>query len=97
LPVQIINPRLVRKFVHSTGKLANTDKIDAGALAHFAQLLQPPLRFWPEAHQQEFSALTRRRQLVEMLVMEETGHGLAPKVLKSLQVHLHALQEQLNE
>jgi transposase len=100
LPAQIINPRQVREFARSTGKLAKTDKIDANVLAHFAQLLQPPLRPWPEAQQQELSALmTRRRQLVEMVVMEKNRLGTAwsPKVRKSLQVHLQALQEQLKE
>ncbi len=100
LPAQIINPRQVREFARSTGKLAKTDKIDASVLAHFAQLLQPPLRPWPEAQQQELAALmTRRRQLVEMLVMEKNRLGTAwsPKVRKSLQVHLQLLQEQLRE
>lgn len=100
LPAQIINPRQVREFARSTGKLAKTDKIDASVLAHFAQLLQPPLRPWPEAQQQELSALmTRRRQLVEMVIMEKNRLGTAwsPKVRKSLQVHLQALQEQLKE
>jgi transposase len=100
LPAQIINPRQVREFARSTGKLAKTDKIDASVLANFAQLLQPPLRPWPEAQQQELAALmTRRRQLVEMVVMEKNRLGTAwsPKVRKSLQVHLQALQEQLNE
>ena len=100
LPPQIINPRQVREFAPSTGKLAKTDKIDAAVLAHFAQLLQPPLRPWPEAEQQELAALmTRRRQLVEMIVMEKNRLGTAwsAKVRKSLQVHLHLLQEQLQE
>lgn len=100
LPAQIINPRQVREFARSTGKLAKTDKIDASVLAHFAQLLQPPLRPWPETQQQELAALmTRRRQLVEMVVMEKNRLGTAwsPKVRKSLQVHLHSLQEQLKD
>ena len=78
LPAQIINPRQVREFARSTGQLAKTDKIDAEVLAHFAQLLQPPLRTWPEAQQQELAALmTRRRQLVEMVVMEKNRLGTA--------------------
>jgi len=100
LPAQIINPRQVRRFANSTGRLAKTDKIDAGVLAHFAEVLKPPLRPWPEAQQQELAALmTRRRQLVEMVVMEKNRLSTAwsPKVRKSLQVHLHSLQEQLKE
>jgi transposase len=100
LPAQIINPRQVRRFADSTGRLAKTDKIDAGVLAHFAEVLKPPLRPWPQAQQQELAALmTRRRQLVEMVVMEKNRLGTAwsPKVRKSLQVHLHSLQEQLKD
>lgn len=100
LPAQIINPRQVREFARSTGKLAKTDKIDAAVLAHFAPLLQPPLRPWPEAQQQELAALmTRRRQLVEMLVMEKNRLATAwsSKVWKSLQVHLQYLTTQLQE
>lgn len=100
LPAQIINPRQVREFARSTGKLAKTDRIDAAVLAYFAQLLKPPLRPWPEAQQQELAALmTRRRQLVEMVVMEKNRLGTAwsPKVRKSLQVHLLSLQQQLQE
>jgi transposase len=100
LSAQIINPRQVREFARSTGKLAKTDKIDAAVLAHFAQLLQPPLRPWPEAQQQELAALmTRRRQLVEMLVMEKNRLTTArsPQVQKSLQLHLQYLTTQLQE
>lgn len=68
LPTQIINSRQVREFGRSTGQPAKTDKIDAAALAQFAQLLRPPLRSWPEAQQQDLVALmTRCRQLVEMV------------------------------
>ena len=100
LPAQIINPRQVREFARSTGKLAKTDKIDAGVLAYFAQLLQPPLRPWPEALQQELAALmTRRRQLVEMLVMEKNRLSTArsAKVRNSLQLHLQYLTSELQE
>jgi len=100
LPAQIINPRQVREFARSTGKLAKTDKIDAAVLAHFAQLLRPPLRPWPEALQQELAALmTRRRQLVEMLVMEKNRLSTARslKVRNSLQLHLQYLTSELQE
>lgn len=89
----------MQEFARSIGRLAKTDKIDASVLAQFAQLLQPPLRPCPEAQQQELAVLmTRRRQLVEMVVMEKNrlGTAWAPKVRRSLQVHL-VLQEQLKE
>ncbi len=100
LPAQIINPRQVRDFARSTGRLAKTDKIDAAVLAYFAQLLKPPLRPWPEELQQELAALmSRRRQLVEMLVMEKNrlGTSRSAKVRQSLQLHLQHLTAQLKE
>ena len=36
LPVAVVNPRQVRDFARATGRLAKTDRIDAGLLARFA-------------------------------------------------------------
>jgi transposase len=100
LPAHIINPRQVREFARSTGKLAKTDKIDAAVLAHFAEALKPDLRPWPDEQQQELAALmSRRRQLVEMLVMEKNRLAMtfSPRVRRSLQTNLQSLKEQLQE
>ena len=35
LPVAVVNPRQVRDFAKSTGRLAKTDRLDAQVLAHF--------------------------------------------------------------
>jgi transposase len=100
LPAHIINPRQVRDFARSSGKLAKTDKIDAAVLAHFAEALKPALRPWPDEQQQELAALmSRRRQLVEMLVMEKNRLSMtfSPRVRRSLQTNLQSLKEQLKE
>jgi transposase len=100
LPAHIINPRQVRDFARSCGRLAKTDKIDAAVLAHFAEALQPALRPWPDEQQQELAALmSRRRQLVEMLVMEKNRLSMtfSPRVRRSLQTNLQSLKEQLQE
>jgi transposase len=47
LPVVIINPKILRHFAKSTGKLAKTDKLDAQVLAHYALAIQPPVRSPP--------------------------------------------------
>ena len=47
LPVAVVNPRQVRDFARATGQLAKTDRLDAQAIARFAQSVQPtprPLR-----------------------------------------------------
>jgi transposase len=41
LPVVVTNPRKVRAFARSTGRLAKTDKLDAKLLAHFAAAIRP--------------------------------------------------------
>ncbi len=44
LPVVAVNPRQVRDFARSTGRLAKTNKLDAQVLAHFAVVVRPQLR-----------------------------------------------------
>ena len=39
--VSVVNPRQVRDFARSAGRLAKTDVIDAATLAHFAEVFQP--------------------------------------------------------
>lgn len=71
LPVVVVNPRMVRAFAKSLGLLAKTDQIDAHVLAKFGDLIQPPLRLLPDAQTQELAdQLSRRRQLLDMLVAE---------------------------
>ena len=41
LPVVIINPRRVREFAKSIGRLAKTDQLDARVLALYGERLQP--------------------------------------------------------
>lgn len=64
LPVAVVNPRQARDFARATGRLAKTDRIDAGVLAHFAQAVRPKPRSLPEEEAQVFGAiLARRRQI----------------------------------
>lgn len=90
LPVVVANPRQVRDFAKATGKLAKTDRLDARVLAHFGQALKPVPRPLPdEATQDLADQLARRRQLVQMLVMEkmrlkQTASKAVRKDIKSL-------------
>jgi transposase len=71
LAVAAVNPRQARDFAKATGRLAKTDAIDAQALAHFAEAVRPEPRPLPGPDQRALDALLgRRRQLVEMRVME---------------------------
>ena len=42
LPVAILNPRAVRNFAQSMGRLEKTDAIDAGMIAWYAAVRTPP-------------------------------------------------------
>lgn len=90
MPTAVMNPRQVRDFAKSTGRLAKTDRLDAAMIARFAAVMQPPPRALPDATAQELTALfDRRRQLVDMLVAEGNRLKVAkPAVQPSLKKHL---------
>ncbi|MDH5640234.1 MAG: IS110 family transposase [Nitrospira sp.] len=99
LPVVVVNPRQVRDFAKATGKLAKTDALDAQTLARFAEVIQPALRPLPDEHTQTLAALvTRRRQLVEMLIAEKNRLRQAPKPIRpNLQAHIAWLEQALQQ
>jgi transposase len=96
LPVAVVNPRQVRDFARSTGKLAKTDALDAVTIALFGERVQPTPRALPDAEAQALGALlTRRRQLIDMLVAEK--HRLSrslPAVRPGIQEHIDWLEAQ---
>ena len=90
LPVVVVNPRQVRDFAKSMGRLAKTDRLDAGILALFGERVRPEIRPFKEAETQALEALLqRRRQLVEMLTMERQRLVQAQaRVRKDVKAHL---------
>lgn len=99
LPVVIVNPRQVRDFAKASGRLAKTDQLDAHVLAHFGAALQPTPRPLPAAAHQALSALlTRRRQVLDMLVAERNRLSTtqAP-VTERLERHVAWLQNELDD
>jgi transposase len=99
MPVVVANPRQIRDFARPTGQLAKTDRIDAGILALFADRVRPTPRPLPDAVAQLLDALlTRRRQLLEMLVAEKNRLGFAPRALhRGIQQHIRWLERQLDD
>jgi len=100
LPVVVINPRQARDFAKATGQLAKTDRIDAGILAQFAAVVQPPIRaLADDATRQLETLLHRRDQLIEMLTAEQQrlaqARASAPAVRHSLRQHIAFLAKQL--
>jgi transposase len=98
VPVAVVNPRQVRDFAKATGKLAKTDAIDAGVLAHFAAAVRPEPRPFPDELTLELQALvTRRRQLIDMRTAEinrlETCH--VQQVRRNIQKMINLLTKQI--
>lgn len=101
LPVVVVNPRQVRDFARSTGQLAKTDQLDAHILADFAARIQPELRPLPGEEQEELrDFLTRREQLIQMLVAEKnrllqaTGRRLQHR-RKEIKKHIDFLEREM--
>ncbi len=72
LPCSVVNPRQVRQYARSKGRLAKTDKIDAFVLADYGKSCNPRLTVLKSDKRIELEKLLRRRtQVVEMLIMEK--------------------------
>jgi transposase len=100
LPVALVNPRQARDFARATGKLAKTDRLDAQAVARFAQAVKPPARPLPDDQAQALQeTLARRRQLLQMRTAESNrlAQARAPKVRASLERVLESLSRELGD
>lgn len=75
-PVAVVNPGRIREFARASGKMAKTDAIDAGVIAHYAEAMEPRPRTPPTEAQREAAALMdRRRELVGMVATEKNRLG----------------------
>jgi transposase len=99
LPVAVANPRQVRAFARAMGRLAKTDRLDAAAIARFAEAVRPPVRPLPDEATRHLGALVaRRRQLLEMLTAERNRRqAAAPALHGRIDAHLRWLEEALAE
>lgn len=99
LLVALVNPGRVREFAKSLGLLAKTDKLDAHLLARFGEAAKLTPTVLPDEEVQKLSALmARRRQLLEMLVMEK-NHLLSTRlnVRRGIQEHITWLQREIDQ
>ena len=100
LPLAVVNPRQIRDFARATGRLAKTDRLDAAAIAHFAEAIRPPARPIADAEAQALGELVaRRRQVIEMIVAEGNRRRRAnqSRVIRAIDRHLVLLQSELSE
>lgn len=99
IPTVVMNPRQIRDFARSTGKLAKTDAIDAHNIALFGFTLRPEVRALPDPEATHLKALLgRRKQLVDMKAAESLRLRRALGVLlPSLNKHIQHLSQELKE
>ncbi len=98
LPVAVVNPRQVRDFAKATGRLAKTDRIDASILAHFAEAVRPQIRpIADEAQRGLADIVSRRRQIIEMLVREKNRlGGSSGPIATDIRAHIRWLEKRLS-
>jgi transposase len=94
-----VNPRQVRDFAKAIGRLEKTDRVDAEVLARFASAVRPKVRpRVPEELDEVLQWLTRRRQLVEMMVTEKNrAEHATGGVLADIREHIDWLKKRVRE
>jgi transposase len=106
LPVVVVNPAQVRHFALAVGKRAKTDPIDAGMIAQFVAATNPEIRPLPDEETRALADLvTRRRQIIQMIIAEKQREKRAPKrtrksivrLLKALEKELASLDQDIDD
>lgn len=106
LPFALVHPKRVRDFARSIGLLAKTDKLDARLLSRFGSTIKPPVSRLPGVAEQNLNAfMLRRRQLLDILVMEKnhlfsTRLSMRPDVEKHiiwLEAEIADLDQQIDD
>lgn len=99
IAVIVINPRQVRDFAKATGRLAKTDKLDAHIIACFGAAVKPEPRALKDHQTLALSALiSRRQQLMEMLIAEQNRLRTATKLVQAqLTVHIDWLKKSIKD
>ena len=99
VPVAVVNPRQVRDFARSQGKLAKTDRLDAAVIAQFGDVSGTVAQPLVPAAARELEALVaRRRQVVQMRVAEQQRRQRAlPVVRRRIDRVLAVLERELED
>lgn len=99
LSIAIVNARQIRDYARAMGKLAKTDNLDALVMAEFASAIKPQARPLRDEESQELKAtVSRRRQLLEMLIAEKNrlasaGNHIKPNIL----AHIEWLKKEIKD
>lgn len=105
LPLAVVNPAQVRHYAQALGRRAKTDRIDAEVIARFAEAARPEPRPLPDEATQTLAELvTRRRQIITMMVAERQRAARLParlrrsceRVVRVLETELSALDQDID-
>jgi transposase len=93
----VVNPAQVRHYAQALGRRAKTDRIDAEVIARFAAATRPEPRPLPDEATQALAGLvTRRRQLIAMMVAErQRATRLPPRLKRSCERVVRLLEKEL--
>jgi transposase len=97
LPFAIVNPKNVREFARTVGRISRVDFTQAGLLAYFGELVDPDPRPLPEDVVEKLKMLHGRRDdLNQILFLEKNRLAEAPPLLrKDLQRHISFLDQSI--
>ena len=99
IPFSVVNPVHVKRFAGAIGRKAKTDRLDAALIAHFSEVIQPPLSaLKPENMQKMADVVARRSQLLEMQTREKNRLQIMPtNVHPSIKALLVVLKKQIQK
>ena len=104
LPAVVVNARQVRDFAKAMNYLAKTDRIDAGVIAHFAEVATTTVRPLDSQEIRDLRELyDRRGQLVHVLAVEKNQRHSAvvaqasAAVLESIDQHVAYLEARIGK
>lgn len=97
LPAARVNPGRVRAFANASGTLAKNDKLDALAIARFAQALPPRLTICDPVIDALAELVTARRQIVQDMTRtaNQADHAVNPVLKRSFRRRLRGLEADL--
>jgi transposase len=103
IELEVVNPRLARRFAESLGKRSKTDPVDAQVLAEFAARM--PCTHWqaPSAQALQLRSLVRTIAALNKIATQQKNREhavaastvLAPMVARELQRHTHYLEQRM--
>lgn len=98
--VAVVNPRQVRDYAKSLGRLEKTDRIDAEVIAEFGVATRPQNTLILSENQQiQEELVARRRQLIELQTGERNRlhQAMRPEIRRSIEQVLETISQQIKD